>query len=383
MSVQPIPEDIEVLAVRLANEEAERAAVARSAKGRREIVQRLRTEAAAQGLPVKEYIEALTKDPKGVTPSQDTAPTSAFWSYGIDHPDAPTNRWNENFLDNRYIAEAWSTLQNDRQEGSARTLETTEGGRRLNAMYLWEAEVLTALGGADKGFTEDWTRECWATISETYATEAKGPVVVFAQYADTRSILYNRELPTLHTNTDVGLENIHFAYEAPQPWPKETRTEVGTDSARAQLQFNEPTMAHYVDPKTYPDQDPTARKAALESEFASVTAERNERAAGKKAEQTAAKTTEAEQTEPAEPTKQTAQTAQAEQTGKPMSEAKPQPTVEAKEQDNPKPSASVPLWQLGFTPKPVAIEPGSPGPAASPAPPAPDLQKQSTGPGLG
>ncbi|MDX3249216.1 hypothetical protein [Streptomyces sp. ME18-1-4] len=369
MSTRPIPENIETLAVRLANEEAARAAYARSEKGRQAIARRLRTEAAAKGMPVKEYIEALTKDPQGVTPPEGTAPTSAFWSFGIDHPDAPTNRWDQNFLDNRYIAEAWATVQNEQQQGSARTLETTEAGRQLNSMYLWEPEVLEALGGAEKGFTEDWTRNCWGTISETYATTAKGPVAVFAQYADTRSILYNRELPTLHTNTDVGLDNIHFAYEAPQPWPKETRAEVGTDAARAQLQYNDPTKAHYVDPKTYPDQDPTARRTALESEFASVTAERVEGAAAKKVERATGRTPEV---------------AQAQQAEKQTNEGNPQPAVQAKEQGNPKLSASVPLWQLGFTPKLVAVEPGSSGPtAAATAPPTPDLQKQNTGPGLG
>ncbi|MFJ1808701.1 MULTISPECIES: hypothetical protein [unclassified Streptomyces] len=364
MSTQPIPGHIEALAVRLANNEAEHAAHARSDKGRREIVRRLRTEATAKGMQVKEYIEALTRDPQGVTPPEGTAPTSAFWSYGIDHPDAPTNRWGQNFLDNRYIAEAWSTVQNEGQPGSARTLETTEAGRELNAMYLWEPEVLEALGGAEKGFTEDWTRDCWGTISETYATTAKGPVAVFAQYADTRSILYNRELPTLHANTDVGLDNIHFAYEAPQPWPKETRNEVGTDAARAQLQYNDPTRAHYVDPKTYPDQEPTARKAALESEFASVTAERVERATERKA----GRDTEESAEQKAEQTTE---------------EASP-PTAGPKEQAPKPPSASVPLWQAGFKFKPVVNEAAASGAAAaSPAPQPPDLQKQTTGPGLG
>ncbi|MBD9703480.1 hypothetical protein IHE56_15595 [Streptomyces sp. ID01-12c] len=90
--------------------------------------------------------------------------------------------------------------------------------------YLWEENVREALGGADKCFTEDWTRECWANLSETYAAAAEGPVTVFAQYADTRSILYNRELPTLHTNGDVGLDDIHFVYESPDSWPREVRT---------------------------------------------------------------------------------------------------------------------------------------------------------------
>jgi hypothetical protein len=363
VSAPRIPRHIELLAVRLAQEEAKRAAEARTPEGAEAIADRLHDEAAAQGLIVKEYIEALTRDAEGVKAPDGTAPVSAFWSFGIEHPDVPVNRWNEHFLDNRYIAEAWATTQNDQSPGSARTLETTEGGRRLNAMYLWEPEVLEALGGAEKGFTEAWTRECWGTISETYAAEAKGPVVAFAQYADTRSILYNRELPTLHANPDVGLDNIHFAYEAPQTWPEVTRTEAGTTVARAQLQYNDPTLPHYIDPKTYPDRDPAERKAALESEFVLVADERAERAATKKAE----RTPEAE-----------AQTTTAE------TKAVETKAVEAKETTPPAPSASVPLWQLGFTPKPVAIEPGpSTSAAASKAPPSPDLERQTTGAELG
>ncbi|KUN10517.1 hypothetical protein AQI95_02055 [Streptomyces yokosukanensis] len=382
MSTPTIPENIEDLAVRFATEEAERAAYARSPKGRKAIVRQLRAEAGAKGMEVKEYIEALTRDPEGVKPPEGTAPTSAFWSYGIEHPDVPANSWNQHFLDNRYIAEAWARTQNAQSPGSAQTLETTEGGRRLNAMYLWEPEVLKALGGAEKGFTEDWTRECWGTISETYAAEAKGPVVAFAQYADTRSILYKRELPTLHANPDVGLDHINFAYEAPQTWPEQTRTEVGTDAARAQLQYNDPTAAHYIDPQTYPDQDPVERRAGLESEFASVANERAERAAAKKAGR--ATNPSAEQTEEQATDRPTEQTEQTEQTAEETTEAEAPATVGAKEQKAPAPSASVPLWQLGFTPRPVALETGSSGAAPdSKAPPAPGLEHQSTRAELG
>lgn len=395
MSTQPIPQHIEARAVRLANEEAERAAKAGTVKGAKAIARRLRAEAAAENMTVKQYIEALTKDPKGVTPPEGTAPTSAFWSFGVEHPEAPKNHWGQHFLDNRYLAEAWAQVQNEAREGSAQTLETSDGGRRLNEMYLWEPKVLEALGGAEKGFTEDWTRQCWGDISETYATAAKGPVAVFAQYADTRSILYNRELPTLHANEDVGLDNIRFAYEAPQAWPQQTRTELGTDAARAVLQFNDPTQAHFVDPAAYPTQDPAQRRAALETEFATVTAERAERAARKRAEQETAQAAEQETAQAAETTAQP--TAEAAMPAAPAAEAATPATpvpeapvpatsateAEAETQNTPEP-ATPPVWQLGFTPKPVVATPASTAPAAeSKAPPSPDLGKQATGMGLG
>jgi uncharacterized small protein (DUF1192 family) len=377
-----------------------RAAHARSDQGSKGIVRRLRAEAKAQGLELKEYIETLTKDPAGVTPAEGTAPTSAFWSYGIEHPDAPMNRWNQNFLDNRYIAEAWAKIQNDLQEGSAQTLETTEAGHRLNEMYLWEENVREALGGAGKGFTEEWARECWANLSETYAAAAKGPVAVFAQYADTRSILYNQELPTLHANANVGLDNIYFAYESPDSWPKEIRGEVGTNAARAQLQYNDPTKPHYVDPKVYATQNPTQRIAALDAEFAAVTAERNERAAKKRAAEQAATAESAAGQAPEETVERSAE-AEAEPAAKTETEAQtePEPQVETEfeaqvethseaqvdaQKQTPAPSASVPVWQLGFNPKPVINQAAASAPAApSTAPPTPDLTKQATGPELG
>ncbi|WP_328837828.1 hypothetical protein [Streptomyces europaeiscabiei] len=389
MSTQPIPENVEALAIEFANREADRAVVARSPKGSKAIARRLRSEAAARQMPVKAYIEDLLTQQEGVTPPEGTNPTSAFWSYGIEHPDAPKNSYDQNFLDNRYVAEAWASLQNDQQAGSAQTLETTESGRRLNAMYLWEKQVLNALGGADKGFTEDWTRECWATLSETYATAAKGPVAVFAQYADTRSILYNRELPTLHANGNVGLDNIYFAYESPMSWPKEARSEVGTNAARAQLQYNDPTKAHYVDPKVYATQDPGARTAALTREFSAVVTERNERAAEKiTAEQTTAQTAEpvAEQTtvDTAEPTANNPAEQKVETEAQPEAEVHVETQEQAAAPTAPAPSASVPLWQVGFNPKPVKIQAGDSSPTAAPvAPPAPDLGKQATGTGLG
>ncbi|MFH9550672.1 hypothetical protein [Streptomyces sp. NPDC017435] len=358
MSPQPIPRYIERLALKLAMEEAERAEAANTLEGAQEIVDRLDAESEAAGFAsVKEYIESVTTDRKGVSPPEGKNPTSAFWSHGTPHPEAPRNWTGENFLDNRYVAEAWALVQNNRSPGSARTLETTEGGQRLNEMHLFEDAVRQALGGDDQGFTYAWARECWGSISQTYAEASEGPVVVFSETAHTRSILYNRELPTLHANQGVGLDNIHFAYTAPREWPQEARNEIGADAVRAQVQVDDPTLPHYVDPVAYPAQDPVARRTAIDAECAAVAAERTER------------------------TEETQEAATAK--GEEGLEART-PVLEAPKQIA-EPTAALPVWQMGFKPTPVKIESvaaASPHDSAPP-PPQPVLGKQVTDTGLG
>ncbi|UUU23833.1 hypothetical protein [Streptomyces sp. DSM 40750] len=357
MSPQPIPKYIERLALKISNEEAEESRKANTLEGAQAILDRLEAESEAAGFgSVKEYIEDLTRDPKGVKPPEGTTPTSAFWSHGIEHPEAPLNWRNENFLDNRYVAEAWARTQNKRHPGSAQTLETTEGGQQLNRMYLFEDTVREVLGGDEQGFTYEWARGCWASISETYAAAARGQVVVFAESAHTRSILYNQELPALHTNPYVGVDNVKFAYAPSKQWPEASRNEIGPHQIRAQVQVDDPSLPHYVDVAAYAKQDPVARMEALAAECSSVTAERNERAAEKAA---------------ATPTTNEAE----------VPEAEP-PAIESPDRP-PQPSARIPVWQVGFKPVPVKNEARATTSAATPtAPPMPDLGKQATGPGL-
>ncbi|MEI5526577.1 hypothetical protein WB401_28690 [Streptomyces brasiliscabiei] len=357
MSPQPIPRYIEQLALKIANEEAEQARKANTREGAAAIVRRLTAEADAEGFTsVKAYIESVTTDRDGVTPPEGTSPTSAFWSHGVQHDDAPLNWSGENFLDNRYVAEAWARTQNKKSQGSAQTLETTDGGRKLNEMYLFGDGVRTALGGDAEGYTYEWARGCWASISENYAAAARGQVVVFAESAHTRSILYNQELPALHTNPYVGVDNVKFAYAPSKQWPEASRNEVGLHQIRAQVQVDNPSMPHYVDVAEYAKQDPVARQEALAAECASVTAERNERAAEKVV---GTPTTNESEVPKAEP-----------------------PAVGSPVQ-TPQASARIPVWQVGFKPVPVKNEARAAASADSPtAPPNPDLGKQATGVGL-
>ncbi|WP_215448050.1 hypothetical protein [Streptomyces sp. ATCC 21386] len=369
MSPQPIPRYIERLALKIANEEAAEAHKASTLEGAQAILDRLEAESEAAGFgSVKTYIEALSRDPKGVEPPEGTNPTSAFWSHGVEHPDAPLNWRNENFLDNRYVAEAWARTQNKRQLGTAQTLETTEGGRQLNRMYLFEDTVREVLGGDSQGFTYEWARGVWANISETYAAAARGQVIVFAESAHTRSILYNQELPALHTNPYVGVDNVKFAYAPSKQWPEASRNEIGAHQIRAQVQVDDPTLPHYVDVAAYAKQDPVERQEALAAECASVTVERNARAAAK-----AAATSTTNETEVPEAEEATAAESEVPETV----------PLTVKDPVRPQPSAHIPVWQVGFKPVPVKNEARASTPAAGLTdPPVPDLGKQATGTGL-
>lgn len=166
-------------------------------------------------------------------------------------------------LSQRFIAEEWAAEQN-KIPGTAQTLETTQGGRELDNMFLWESKVIEALGSENAGFQPGYAKATWARISDTYAGLAEGRVIVFGQDADTRSILHQQELGALCKNAQVGLHNIHFAYEADQKWPEVTRAEAGTDAVRAVAQFNDPTLPRYINPQEFAAQAPEDRKAQID-----------------------------------------------------------------------------------------------------------------------
>ncbi|WP_405491522.1 hypothetical protein [Streptomyces sp. NBC_00096] len=275
MSPEPIPKHIEEGSLRRAN--AREAASQEAARRPGSVARRIRAAAAAAGLTdkpatgerpaeskQKQYIDKLAADKAKLTPPDGTKPISAFWSYGIEHPDAPLNEWGTPFLSQRFIAEEWAAEQNETHPGAAQTLETTQGGRELDDMFLWEPAVIRALGGEGAGFQPGYAKATWAKISETYAGLAEGRAIVFGQSADTRSILHQQELGALCENPDVGLHNIHFAYEPDQKWPEVTRAEAGTDAVRAVAQFNDPTLPRYIDPQGFAAEAPEVRKARID-----------------------------------------------------------------------------------------------------------------------
>ncbi|MFJ5808015.1 hypothetical protein [Streptomyces sp. NPDC093093] len=262
MSPEPIPKYIERGALRRANAREEATQEAR--RDPKAVARRIKAAAREAQVTPKAYIDGLATDKAKLTPPDGTKPISAFWSYGLKHPQAPLNDWSEPFLSQRFIAEEWATERNKTRPGAAQTLETTQGGRELDDMFLWEDEVIEALGGEAAGFEEGYAKATWAKISDTYAGLAEGRVIVFGQDADTRSILHQQELGALCKNPNVGLHNIHFAYEPDQKWPEVTRAEAGTDAVRAVAQFNDPTVPRYIDPHGFAAQAPEVRKAQID-----------------------------------------------------------------------------------------------------------------------
>ncbi|MET9605171.1 hypothetical protein ABZZ17_08890 [Streptomyces sp. NPDC006512] len=213
----------------------------------------------------RQYIDALATDKTKLAPPEGTKPLSAFWSYGIEHPRAPENDSGVPFLSQRFIAEEWAAQQNVTDPDTARTLETTQGGRELDGMFLWEPKVIKALGGARGGFGPGYAKAKWDEISATYGELAEGRVEVFADVGNTRAVLHQEELGTLCENPNVGLHNIHFVYEAPQSWPEATRTEAGTNAVRAVAQFDDKDLPRYIDPYAFAADTPEARKAKIDN----------------------------------------------------------------------------------------------------------------------
>ncbi|MFF9984031.1 hypothetical protein [Streptomyces erythrochromogenes] len=276
MSPEPIPQGIEEGA--LLRADAREKATLDAKRNPLSVARRIKAAATAAGLKDKpaegdklrvskarQYIDALAEDKAKLTPPDGTEPISAFWTYGIEHPEAPKNDWGVPFLSQRFIAEEWAAQQNETTPGAAQTLETTQGGRELDDMFLWEDEVIEALGGEEAGFPQGYAKATWAKISETYAGLAEGRVFVFGQTADTRSILQQQELGELCKNPNVGLHNIDFVYEAPQSWPEVTRAEAGTNAVRAVAQFDNKDLPHYIDPQGFAAETPEARKAKIDS----------------------------------------------------------------------------------------------------------------------
>ncbi|MFE0600787.1 hypothetical protein ACFW3C_05335 [Streptomyces sp. NPDC058871] len=275
MSSAPIPELIAEGALALAND---RQAKSEEASADPEsVVARISAAAEAAGLKdeldsdgklraskEKQYIDLLAEDAAKLTPAEGTKPISVFWSFGLEHPEAPLNDWDVPFLSQRFIAEEWAAQQNKANPGSAQTLETTRGGAELDDMFLWEPEVIEALGGAESGFHPGYAKEVWGKISKTYAGLAEGRVIVFGQDANTRSILHTQESGELCRNAEVGLHNIHFAYEANQSWPEVTRNEAGTNEVRAVAQFDNPTLPRYIDPEGFAKLTPEERQAKID-----------------------------------------------------------------------------------------------------------------------
>ncbi|MFF3016570.1 hypothetical protein [Streptomyces sp. NPDC057939] len=379
MTSEPIPKAIELGALRRAHARA--AAVEEARADPESVTQRITDAAIEAGLedraadgavPARSkerlYIDRLIRDQSKLKPPPGAHPISAFWSFGIPHPEAPLNNDGVPFLDQRFIAEEWAHQQNEREPGSAQTLETSRGGRELDNMFLWEEQVIEALGGAKAGFGPNYANECWHKISATYAEVAAGEVFVFADTANTRSVLHQSELGALCANDKVGPDNIRFVYEAPVTWPEVTRSEAGTNAVRTVAQFDNPALPRYIDPHTYPADEPEVRKAKIDGLLAlAAPAQEAAAASGVEAPAVTGPGVEAPSVEAHEVE---APVVEAPAADGPVVEAPPaEATAAVKEPvvEVPQRSVRKPLWQVGFDHTPTAAQPSTPGPTAGPA----------------
>ncbi|WP_149825790.1 hypothetical protein [Streptomyces tailanensis] len=173
------------------------------AKAKR-IANEILESAAAADKTVEEYLVDYAKglDVKALREGM----KSAFWSYGIPHPDLPSGK----VLSSQHLAAIWSDMENDNEADSARYLEGTPGGKALGELHLWNPQVQTSLGFLeDEG--EAAARKAWGALSENYAKATDGEAIVFAGELAPWSVAYETELPQLRRT--IGAENIHFMYD--------------------------------------------------------------------------------------------------------------------------------------------------------------------------
>ncbi|MDJ0464309.1 hypothetical protein [Streptomyces sp. H27-C3] len=320
--------------------------------------ERLIKTADRVGMGVEEYVVERARRMKVTTANPDVK--SAFWSYGVPHPDVPPKQ----MLSNEYVAAAWAESENAKVDGAARYLEGTQGGQAMSNLHLWNRDVHTALG-FDREQGQALASSAWSVLSEKYADTAKGEVAVFAEHAHPLSVLYNTELPALRANPDVGVDNVKFVYPPPHDWPDVARDELGSDEVRARAQVADPAKPLHINPEEYAARPPAERSAVLDNLATDVaTADKNHvritplSATPSKGTATGAATS-------AVTSAATGPAAPGPSGAGPSAPAPPAPA----------PPAPTPVWQAGFAPKPTAAAKGT---AAAPAAPS-----VPTGPGVG
>ncbi|MGW2909112.1 hypothetical protein ACWC9X_01465 [Streptomyces asoensis] len=193
-------------------------------------------EAAAQaGKTPEQYVVDYAKGLDVSAPREGMK--SAFWSFGIPHPDLPTDK----VLSSQFLASVWTDMENEGNEGSARYLEGTPGGEDLGRLHLWNPDVYKVLG-LNESQGADLARDAWSALSENYAKATDGEAIVFAGEIVPWSVAYETEMPQLRRV--AGPENIHFVYDLPEDvlkgLPPESRELLSEGRVRSQVHFRAP-----------------------------------------------------------------------------------------------------------------------------------------------
>ncbi|MER5714355.1 hypothetical protein [Streptomyces sp. NPDC002132] len=191
--------------------------------------------AAAAGKTVEEYVVEYAKGLDVSAPREGMK--SAFWSYGIPHPDLPVDK----VLSSQFLAAVWTDMENDNEPDSARYLEGTPGGQVLDKLHLWNPDVYKVLG-LNEQQGNALAREAWSAVSENYAKATDGEAIVFGGELVPWSVAYETEMPQLRRGT--GPENIHFMYDLPEELlkglPPESRQLLSDGSVRSHVHFKAP-----------------------------------------------------------------------------------------------------------------------------------------------
>ncbi|MFG2130833.1 hypothetical protein ACGFNV_23865 [Streptomyces sp. NPDC048751] len=191
--------------------------------------------ATAAGKTVEEYVVEYAKGLDVAAPREGMK--SAFWSYGIPHPDLPADK----VLSSQFLAAVWTDVENENDPDSARYLEGTPGGQVLDQLHLWNPDVYKALG-LNEQQGNALAREAWSALSENYAKATDGEAIVFGGELVPWSVAYETEMPQLRRGT--GPENIHFMYDLPESvlkgLPPESRELLSEGAVRSHVHFKAP-----------------------------------------------------------------------------------------------------------------------------------------------
>ncbi|RZU21698.1 hypothetical protein [Streptomyces sp. BK239] len=191
--------------------------------------------ATAAGKTVEEYVVEYAQGLDVAAPREGMK--SAFWSYGIPHPDLPMDK----VLSSQFLAAVWTDMENGNEPDSARYLEGTPGGQALDELHLWNPDVYKVLG-LNEQQGNALARQAWSAVSENYAKATDGEAIVFGGELVPWSVAYETEMPRLRRGT--GPENIHFMYDLPgdllKGLPPESRQLLSSGPVRSHVHFKAP-----------------------------------------------------------------------------------------------------------------------------------------------
>jgi hypothetical protein len=199
--------------------------------GIRRIVTRLRE--LADGQDILEYLRQRVESMDLSSPHDG----ATLWAWRTEDPSTG------DFVGNRYVAHAWAEhINRTHPDQPVTVIHLTPGGAEMDQHWLNDDRVLNALDldGAE-------VRAVWDRLSERYAEQIDGHVVIFAERAHTEAILYTTELPAVRRTLTAGADRAVFAHPPPKELPDDVRELLEPGPVRARLQLDDPALPGYLD----------------------------------------------------------------------------------------------------------------------------------------